>query len=93
MYPDGADADTAFIDCAAALISALCEEYRGLSQKHYLSGYRSRLCMLGKQITVCENGIEQPATALAVDDDLRLLVRYPDGAEQWRTTGEIRIRI
>jgi biotin-(acetyl-CoA carboxylase) ligase len=49
--------------------------------------------MLGKQITVCENGIEQPATALAVDDDLRLLVRYPDGAEQWRTTGEIRIRI
>ena len=93
VYPDGADADTAFIDCAAALISALCEEYRGLSQKHYLSGYRSRLCMLGKQITVCENGIEPPATALAVDDDLRLLVRYPDGAEQWRTTGEIRIRI
>lgn len=93
VYPAGADAETAFTDCAAALISALIREYRRLPEKHYLSGYRERLCMLGKAVTVCENGIEQQAVALAADDDLRLLVRYPDGTEQWRSTGEIRIRL
>lgn len=93
VYPPDADAETAFRDCAAALISALMREYRGLTEKRYLAGYRSRLCMLGQTVTVCENGTERPAQALAVDDDLRLLVRYPDGTEQWRATGEIRIRI
>ena len=93
VYPAEANAETAFTDCAAALISALMREYRGLPQKHYLAGYRSRLCMLGKTVTVCENGTERQAAAIAVDDDLRLLVRYPDGTEQWRSTGEIRIRL
>ncbi len=93
VYPQNADAEAAFRDCAAALISALMREYRGLTEKRYLAGYRSRLCMLGQTVTVCENGTERPAQALAVDDDLRLLVRYPDGTEQWRATGEIRIRI
>ena len=93
VYPAEANAEDAFTDCAAALISALMREYRGLPQKHYLAGYRSRLCMLGKTVTVCENGTERQAQAIAVDDDLRLLVRYADGTEQWRSTGEIRIRL
>lgn len=93
VYSADANAEAVFIDCAAALISALIEEYRRLPEQHYLAGYRSRLCMLGTEITVCENGVERPATALAVDDALRLLVRYADGTEQWRSTGEIRIRL
>lgn len=93
VFPPDADAEEVFTRCAAALISALIREYHGLSEKHYLAGYRQRLCMLGQTVTVCENGIEQTAEALAVDDDLRLLVRYPDGTAQWRSTGEIRIRL
>lgn len=93
VFPADANAEDAFTDCAAALISALMREYRGLAAKHYLTGYRDRLCMLGRNVTVCENGTERQAQALAVDDDLRLRVRYPDGTEQWRSTGEIRIRL
>lgn len=93
VYPADANAESAFIDCAAELISSLIYEYRRLPEKHYLAGYRSRLCMLGTEITVCENGMERAAIALAVDDALRLLVRYSDGTEQWRSTGEIRIRL
>ncbi len=93
VYPADANAESAFIDCAAELISSLIYEYRKLPEKHYLAGYRSRLCMLGTEITVCENGMERAAIALAVDDALRLLVRYSDGTEQWRSTGEIRIRL
>lgn len=93
VYASDAMPEHALADCAAALISALIREYRLLPQKHYLAGYRERLCVLHRPITVNENGIERPATAIAVDDDLRLLVRYPDGTEQWRSTGEIRIRL
>ena len=85
--------ENAFADCAAALISALMREYRGLPEKRYLSGYRERLCVLNRPVTVLENGTERDAAALAVDDDLRLLVRYADGSEQWRSSGEIRIRL
>ena len=93
VYPQGTDAADAFADCAAALIAALLRQYRQLAQKGYLSGYRERLCVLGRPVTVIENGTEREATALAADDDLRLLVRYADGTEQWRATGEIRIRL
>ena len=93
VFPEDTDADAVFASCAAALISALMREYRLLSEKHYLAGYRERLCVLNRPVTVCENGTERQAEAIAVDDDLRLLVRYPDGTEQWRATGEIRIRL
>ncbi len=93
VFPSGTDLHEAFADCAANLISALLREYRYLPTRHYLDSYRRRLCVLNRQIIVCENGTERQALALAVDDDLRLLVRYPDGSEQWRATGEIRIRL
>ena len=93
VYPQGTAPETAFADCAAALITSLIRQYRQLPQRGYLAGYRERLCVLGRQVIVNENGMERPAIALAADDDLRLLVRYADGTEQWRSTGEIRIRL
>lgn len=93
VFPAGADPQTAFADCAAELIEALLRENARLAERHYLNGYRERLCVLGRQITVSENGSDRSAVALDADDDLRLLVRYADGTEQWRSTGEIRIRL
>lgn len=66
--------------------------YAHMEEKAYPEPYRSRLCMLGEPIFVMENDTVSPAIALAVDDDLRLLVRYEDGTEEWRGSGEIRIR-
>lgn len=94
IFPRGYDPDKAFVTAASHLIAALYTEQRQLSSRGYLQRYKERLCVLGREITVCENGTERPAVALAVDDDLRLLVRYADdGTEQWRATGEIRIRL
>ena len=81
-----------FRQCAEALIRRLFAQYAGLHEKQYLAGYRARLDSIGKPILVLENGVSRPAVALAADDDLRLLVRYADGTEEWRSTGEIRIR-
>ena len=93
VCPADTDPHAAFTACAAALISALLRQYQGLPARRYLTGYRERLCVLGRQVTVIENGTETPAEAVEVDDALRLLVRYADGTEQWRATGEIRIRL
>lgn len=93
LCPAGTDPEAAFRDCAGALIAALAKGRRGLAEKRYLAGYRARLCVLNCPVTVLENGIERSAVALDTDDDLRLLVRYSDGTEQWRSTGEIRIRL
>ena len=88
----GTQPDGVFSHCAAALTAALLRGCDGLAEKRYLAGYRARLCCIGEPITVSENGIERPAAALGIDDDVRLHVRYADGTEQWRATGEIRIR-
>ncbi len=80
----------------AELLAVLQERflyhYDRLKEKAYLDGYCSRLCMLGERILVMENDTVRPAVAMAVDEDLRLLVRYEDGSLQWRSSGEIRIR-
>ena len=86
------DASGLFLRTAETLVRRLFAQYAGLAQRTYLAGYRARLGTIGKQVLVLENGVSRPAAALAVDDDLRLLVRYEDGTEQWRSTGEIRIR-
>ena len=78
---------------AEEILSRLVQMSGELTKRTYLSAYRERLCMLGRRVTVVGQGWEQEAAALAVDDDLRLLVEYADGRREWRSTGEIRIRL
>ncbi len=78
---------------ALTLRKRFLQYYQTLREKSYVSQYQAALCMLGQPVTVLENGTERAAMALAVDDDLRLLVRYDTGEEQWRSSGEIRIRL
>ncbi len=82
-----------FADTAITLRRRFLHYYQGLREKSYVAPYKSALCMLGRRVTVLENGVERDAIAVTVDDNLRLLVRYKDGTEQWRGTGEIRIRV
>lgn len=93
VFPSGTDADAAFVRMGTALLNALAAEYEGLPFRRYLTGYRDRLCVLHRPVTVLENGTERDAVVLDTDDDLRLLVRYDDGTVQWRATGEIRLRL
>lgn len=82
-----------YVDTAITLRNRFMQYYQGLREKSYVPQYQAALCMLGQPVTVVENGVERTAVAAAVDDDLRLLVRYDDGLEQWRSSGEIRIRL
>ena len=92
VFTDYAATEERFLRCAELLMHRLFAQYQVIGQKAYLEGYRSRLSSLHKEILVLENGETRRAYALAVDDDLRLLVRYENGSKEWRSTGEIRIR-
>lgn len=64
-----------------------------LPQRTFLSDCRERSALLGKQITVCRGERLTPATALAIDNDGALLVRYDDGKEEALSSGEVRVRL
>lgn len=86
-----------FESLAQEIVSRLLVESEHLLERRFLTRYRARLCILHTPILVVNtvDAGEQavPAVALDLDENLRLLVRYADGSEQWRSTGEIRIRL
>lgn len=90
---DESPAEQLFETLADAILSRIMAQSGKLTQREYLSSYRERLCVLGKPIVVVEQERAYDATAIALDDDMRLLVEYADGSRAWRSTGEIRIRL
>lgn len=67
--------------------------YRNLSAKPFLNAYRERSLVLGKKILVDDGVRQRPATALAIDEAFRLVVRF-DGETQETalSTGEVSVR-
>lgn len=94
LYQGDADVPPADLlpKLTASWLQRFLDYYHQLPHKHYFSVYRDKLCMLGESILVYENGKSRKAAALTIDDAFRLLVRYEDGTEEWRSSGEIRIR-
>jgi BirA family biotin operon repressor/biotin-[acetyl-CoA-carboxylase] ligase len=64
-----------------------------LPDRSFLDEYRRRSLVLGNRITVLRQGRGRPALAVGIDDDARLVVRYPDGSEEVLGSGEISIRL
>ena len=81
-------------DLAAAFLREFLPLYRGLSDKTFLPEYRSRMMILGKEVILnMQDGRERTAEAVDIDDQCRLLVRFPD--QEMLTplgSGEVRIR-
>lgn len=73
----------------ADTVNGFMEEYAHLTDKRFLADYRSRSYLDGKSIFVIKGEKQYAATAVGIDDDFRLLVRYPDGATEWLSSGEV----
>jgi len=77
---------------AAAFLNRFLPFYRSLPEKNFLPEYRKRQILPGRTVEVLRKGSVSEALALGIDDDCRLLVRYPDGSEERLTGGEVRAR-
>ncbi len=77
---------------AAAVLEAFFEEYAHLTEERFVAEYRARSCLVGKPITVKAPSGDREATAIGVDEQCRLLVRYADGGEDTLSSGDVSIR-
>lgn len=62
--------------------------YRGA--EGYWEDYRKRNLVPGRRVTVLSGGKSRQAQALTVDENCRLVVRYPDGTIRHLSSGEVR---
>ena len=76
----------------AEVISRFWNFYEHLSEKPFLRGYQSRSLLDGMEVNVISGNEQRPATALEVDEDFRLHVRYPDGREDYLQSGEVSVK-
>ncbi len=77
----------------ADVINIFFDEYKVLVGKHFLFDYCSRSYLDGKAINVIKPDGTKEAVAIDIDNDFRLHVRYPDGKEEYLSTGEVSTKI
>ncbi|MEK4327868.1 biotin--[acetyl-CoA-carboxylase] ligase [Paenibacillus sp. FSL R7-0312] len=77
----------------AEVLNHFMEFYEHLTDRRFLSGYRQRLMSLGTPVTVMKDNQQREATAIDIDDDCRLKVRYVNGDEEYLSSGEVSIKI
>ena len=58
----------------------------------FAAEYKRRSFLIGQPIHVIRNGTTRPATALDIDEECRLLVRYEDGSTEALSSGEVSVR-
>ncbi len=85
------DEDTVLRMCAD-IIDRVIKYSEELEKRRFLSDYRKRSFVLGKEITVISPTEKYTATATDIDEDAHLLITLPDGSQQTLSSGEISIR-
>lgn len=77
---------------AAAFLEAL-DDCRRWEPEQVVQVYWDNSMIVGKQITVHRGGRVSDAVAVAIDEECRLQVRYPDGTQETLSSGEVSIRM
>jgi len=77
---------------AAAVLNRFMSLYR-LGSSDFVQAYRDKSIVIGREINILKGDNITPATAVGIDDNCALLVRYADGREEALSSGEISIRV
>ena len=77
----------------AHLLDYMIDYYENFREKDYVREYIDRSMILGKEIFVLDQGNSLEATAIALDKNCRLKVRFKDNTEKWLSSGEVSIKI
>ena len=79
---------------AAGILRAMDRMYAGFphNKQEYLDRYRADCMTPGHQVQLITPVSRQEATALAIDDEFRLVVELPDGTRKALSTGEVSVR-
>lgn len=75
------------------ILNYFMDNYNSFSEKKYIDEYIKRSMIIGKEITVINGASVREATALSIDRECRLKVRYTDGTEEWLNSGEVSTKV
>ena len=78
---------------AAAIVKEVLALLDSLPDLGFLSEYRARSLLLGREIAFSRNGTAYTARAVAVDDRAGLTVQHADGHIETLTSGEVSVRV
>jgi len=78
---------------AASFIHHFYDLCRKLPDREIVQEYKANSIMKGRRIEVLQGGQSRPAVAEDIDDQCRLLVRFPDGSSTALSSGEVSIRL
>jgi len=78
---------------AAEIINNFMRYYKELEKRTFYSEYKKRSVVIGREVTVLQNGEETRARVLDLDKDCRLIVRYGNGTQAVLSSGEISIKL
>ncbi len=76
-----------------AIISEILERfylyYEKMEEKSFAKEYKNRSNLIGEQIEIIKGNETKKAKALDIDDDLKLVVEYPDGTKESLISGDV----
>lgn len=76
-----------------AILNCFADEMNSLEKRSFLSFYRERCVTLNREIKIISPGKEpREAFAQGIDNDVALIVKYPDGTQGLISTGEVSVR-
>ncbi|MFE4712665.1 MULTISPECIES: biotin--[acetyl-CoA-carboxylase] ligase [unclassified Paenibacillus] len=78
---------------AAEILNNFMVFYTRLTDRLFLPEYKKRIFFLGKAVTVLKENKQCQATAIDIDDNCRLKVRYENGDEEYLSSGEVSIKV
>lgn len=78
---------------AAEVLNCYFEYYRSFDRDKIAKMYREKSFLIGREITVVKNDCELSATAVNIDRDCHLVVRYNDGGTETLYAGEVSLKI
>ncbi len=81
-------------DLAAAVIRCLDRMVQDFPEKkeEYLARYRADCVTIGHEVRLVQKGTSRTAFAETIDDEFALVVRWPDGAQEAITAGDVSVR-
>ena len=78
---------------AASFMKNFYDLCTNLENRTLTEEYRKRSFMKGKTIEVLRGNEKLPAVAEDIDEECRLIVRYPDGRKEALSSGEVSIKV
>lgn len=77
----------------AEVLNIFMDYYAHFSEKKFYKEYKERSFLLGREIYVVEGDKTTPATALDLDNECHLIVKFQDGTIKELSSGEVSIKI